>query len=428
MRSPVPDYLSEVLHTCFGDTSGHTAGYIPELAAADPDLFGLALSTVDGSVYCAGDAGVEFTIQSISKPFIYALAIKEHGLESVLQKVGVEPSGEAFNELSLERESKRPLNPMINAGAITAHTLIAGQGDDGARRDAVILDGLSAFAGRSLTVNESVLGSEMGTAHRNLAIAHMLRSHGIIDQEPAEVVRGYTRQCSINVTARDLALMAATLANGGVQPLTGEQVLTAGVVRQVLAVMTTCGMYDAAGDWVTTVGIPAKSGVAGGIIGALPGQVGLAAFSPRLDHHGNSVRGIKACERLSQDMGLHLMEVPQPARAVIRQARRIETDGGARFSLYELQGSIQFAAAERIIRTLAEEPDHETGVVFDLSRVHQLNDVGRRMLLEAISRLTLDGHQVTLIDPETVLNYPDAGGGTHPDVVTTLEDLTNRRP
>lgn len=422
LRSPIPDYLTEVLEGCAADTSGAPADYIPELAAAEPDLFGVAMSTVDGTVYETGDTDVEFTIQSISKPFIYALAIADLGLDAVLQKVGVEPSGEAFNELSLEAASGRPLNPMINAGAITAHTLVGGDGAGNTARLERIVDRLSAFAGRSLAVDESVFRSEMDTAHRNLAIAHMLRSHNILQEDPMEVVRGYTWQCSVKVTATDLALMAATLANGGVQPVTGERIIAPGVVRQVLSVMTTCGMYDAAGDWVTTVGIPAKSGVAGGIIGALPGQVGVAAFSPRLDRHGNSVRGTKVCERLSRDMGLHLMEVAPPARAVIRDAAKIRHVNGANLNVYELQGTIQFAGAERVIRVLAVQPPTQVNVAFDLTRVHTVNDVARRMLLEAVRRLTLDGHRVTLIDPESVLADPDAGDGIRPQVMASINE------
>lgn len=423
MRSPIPDYLTEVLEGCRADTSGSPADYIPELAAADPDLLGIALSTVDGTVYGAGDVDVDFTIQSISKPFVYALAIEDLGLDAVLEKVGVEPSGEAFNELSLEAGSGRPLNPMINAGAITAHTLVGGHRIGEKARVGDIIDGLSAFAGRKLTVDESVFRSEMDTAHRNLAIAHMLRSHNILEQDPMEVVRGYTRQCSVNVTAADIAVMAATLANGGIQPVTGERIIAPGVVRQVLSVMTTCGMYDAAGDWVTTVGIPAKSGVAGGIIGALPGQAGVATFSPRLDKHGNSVRGVKVCERLSNDMGLHLMEVAPPARAVIRDAAKIQSLNGPLVNVYELQGTIQFAGAERIIRALANPSPDEENVAFDLTRVHMVNDVARRMLLEAVRRLTLDGHRVTLIDPESVLENPDAGDGVRPDITASINDI-----
>lgn len=199
---------------------------------------------------------------------------------------------------------------MINAGAITVHSLVAEAGSGPAERVRRVLDGLSAFAGRRLEMDEKVCASEMEHAHRNLAIAHMLRSHDILTEDAGAVVDGYTRQCSVLVTTRDLAMMAATLANHGVNPLSGDQVVPEGVVRQVLSVMFSCGMYDAAGDWTTQVGIPAKSGVAGGLIGALPGRLGIATFSPRLDSHGNSVRGVSLFERFSSDMGLHVMEVP----------------------------------------------------------------------------------------------------------------------
>jgi len=403
VRSPIPDYLSEVLDACGGERSGELAAYIPELAQADPDRLALALATADGTVYAVGDDTATFSIQSISKPFSYALAIAEHGLDAVLAKVGVEPSGEAFNELSLEVGTGRPLNPMINAGALTVHALID---DETVRR------GFSAFAGRDLELDEGVFASEVGTADRNRAIAFMLRSHGIVEKDAQEVVEGYTRQCSLLVTVRDLALMAATLANGGVQPVTGERVVPREVTRQVMAVMATCGMYDAAGDWFTSVGIPAKSGVAGGLIGALPGQTGLATLSPRLDRHGNSVRGVQIFERLSRDMGMHLMEVPPPARSLVRGRTDLPGDRDGHGWVYELQGSITFVGMERVLRYLTEEPPTEAAVILDLTRVHEVRDVGRRMLLEAVRRLVLDGHEVTLVDPEGLL---EAFPGDHAD-------------
>lgn len=418
MRSPIPDHLAAVLASCAPDTSGAVADYIPELARMDPDLFGISLSTVDGAVYGAGDTGAAFTIQSMSKPFVYALALAEQGLEGVLAKVDVEPSGEAFHELSLERASGRPLNPMINAGAITVHTLVGRLGE----RTDRILAGLSAFAGRNLEVDEATFESERATAFRNYAIANMLRSSGTIDDDPDRVVRDYTRQCSILVTTRDLALMAATLANGGVHPLTEEEVVDEAVVRQVLSVMTTSGMYDSAGDWITTVGFPAKSGVSGGILGALPGQLGLAAFSPRLDDHGSSVRGVEVCRRLSRDMGLHLMDAPQPARSTIRRTHTVRDAEGGETSVYALHGVIQFAGAERLIRDVADArlgPD----VVLDLSRVHAVNDAGRRMLLELVRRVSLEGHRVTLVDPEETLPDPDCGDGVRPTVVGSLAEV-----
>ena len=321
VRSMIPDYLHEVLAAVAPRTSGEIASYIPELATADPERLGAVFATVDGEVYGAGDVDVEFTIQSISKPFVYALALSDRGFDPVLDKVGVEPSGEAFNEISLERDTGRPRNPMINAGAITTHSLAGPEGLRSEERIERIVQGLSVFAGRRLEVDESVCASEMENAHRNLAIAHMLRNYGILTEDPRGVVDGYIRQCALLVTARDLAMMAATLANRGVNPLSNEQVVDRRWCARFSSVMATCGMYDAAGDWATQIGIPAKSGVAGGLIGALPGQLGIASFSPRLDAHGNSVRGVSLFERFSSDMGLHVMEVPPAAREVVRSNR-----------------------------------------------------------------------------------------------------------
>jgi glutaminase len=271
VRNPVPDYLHEILDSLRDDR-------------------------------------VEFSIQSISKPFAYAAALIDRGADAVDATVGVEPSGEAFNELSLEGDTHRPKNPMINAGALAVHHLLAG--DDATTRDRVtrVVEFLSELAGSVLTVDEEVYRSEIETADRNLAIVHMLRNYGVVADSAHPVVDGYTRQCAVRVTVRDLAVTGATLANAGVQPVTGNRVVPAAVARRTLEVMAGCGMYDAAGDWLVRVGIPAKSGVAGGLLGAVPGRLGLGMVSPRLDTHGNSVRGVAICERLSRDMGMHLME------------------------------------------------------------------------------------------------------------------------
>lgn len=404
------------------DRSGATADYIPQLADADPELLAAALCTLDGHVYSAGDCGVEFSIQSISKPLVYALALADRGFDEVLGKVWVEPSGDAFNEISLEPDSGRPRNPMINAGAITAHSLAGPVGATPDERFARILDGLSAFAGRELAVDESVYQSEMTHSFRNRALANMLRAHHILDEEPLLVVDGYTRQCSVLVTVNDLAIMAATLANRGVNPVTGRPVVPAPVVRQVLSVMSTCGMYDGAGDWMTRVGVPAKSGVAGGLIGALPGQVGIATFSPRLDGHGNSVRGVDLFQRFTADMGMHLMDAPRAAPSVIRDSRLVGSAAAAIWVL-ALQGDLRFATAERLVRALAEDPPAAPQVAIDLERVLAVDDVGRRMLLEAVRRLTLDGHQMYLIDPNGVLPGPDPGDGGRVTVVQDLSEI-----
>ncbi|WP_344197038.1 glutaminase [Aeromicrobium alkaliterrae] len=400
MKAPMNDYLAELLEIC-GEDDGEVADYIPELATADPDRYAIAIATLDGQVYSAGDADVEFTIQSISKPFTYALAITDQGLDGVLEKIDVEPSGDAFNEISLEPSTGRPRNPMINAGAIEAHALVAGDDADG--RSERIVELYSRLAGRELSVDEDVFESELSTADRNMAIAYMLKTVGTLDDDPAEVVRGYTRQCSVSVTVEDLARMASVLAANGVAA-DGTRVLETSVTRQVLSVMATCGMYDAAGDWLTTVGIPAKSGVAGGLIGVLPGQVGIAVFSPRLDEHGNSSRGVRAFERLSADMGLHLMEAPESARSVVRTPKSQEE---GRPSVHEVAGDLRFIEAERVLRGLEGEPEGDGVVVIDLHRVHRIHDVARRMLLEGVRRLRMDGHEIRLVDPDGLLPDPD---------------------
>ncbi|WP_278314188.1 glutaminase [Lolliginicoccus levis] len=416
MRSPIPDYMLEVLVDCRTADGGSVADYIPELARADPDRLALAIATPEGALYSAGDDEVEFSIQSISKPFAYALALHDNTLEEVLAKIGVEPSGDAFNEISLEDKTGRPRNPMINAGAIATHSLIHGANWE--ERTERFRRRMSILANRELWFDDAVFESEMGTAHRNLAIGYMLRTVGILEGDPIDIVRGYIRQCSLEVTTRDLATMAATLANGGVQPQTGQRVFGDLTARQVLSVMMTCGMYDAAGDWVSTVGIPAKSGVAGGVIGVLPGQVGIAAFSPRLDEHGNSTRGVKVFERLSTDMGMHLMEVPPVGQAVLRGVS--DRDGVA---VFRLQGSIRFSGAEAVLREIESHEVLDDGVVLDLSRVSGVSDVARRMMLEAVRRLVLhDGKTVMLVDPDAMLGEPDAGEGVRPDVHRELDE------
>ncbi|PYE15076.1 L-glutaminase [Williamsia limnetica] len=409
MKSPVPDYLQEVLDGLVDDRSGAVADYIPDLANANPDVFGVAVTTVDGRTHSAGDDEVEFSIQSISKPFAYAAALTDRGFDAVLGTVGVEPSGEAFNELSLEGDSRRPKNPMINAGAIATHYLLSRSGASVTERVDRALEFFSELADRTLSIDESVCRSELETADRNLSIAHMLRNYGVIDSPAHDVVEGYTRQCSIKVTVRDLAVMGATLANAGVHPVTGRRVVATEVARQTLAVMTGCGMYDAAGHWLTTVGIPAKSGVAGGLLGSLPGQLGIGVVSPRLDVHGNSVRGVRMFQRMSADMGMHLMDAEPYGSTVLRSVR---ADGGE--LILELQGVVQFTGAESVLDSLEFDESGSGTVVFDLNRVDRLSDVGRRMVLEGMRRVRLDGREVVLVDRDGVLPDPDLGDGTYP--------------
>ncbi len=396
MKTPVPDYLASVLSRCDANDGGALADYIPELADADPNKLALALSTIDGEIYSAGDDAYEFSIQSMSKPFAYALALQHHGIEKVLEKVGVEPSGEAFNQISLDSDTKMPKNPMINSGAITTHSLIPAE--TGEQRADKLRAFLSEMAGRELSFDEEVYQSELKTAYRNLSIGYMLRTVGVLESDPVDIVEGYVRQCAIKVTVRDLARIASVFANGGIDPCTGKCILDRIVVRQVLSVMMSCGMYDATGDWLTTVGIPAKSGVAGGILGVLPGQVGVAVFSPKLDEHGNSVRGIKIMERLSQDMGLHLMEGTPSAQTIVQRVYYL--DEKKQIQVYELRGVLQFTETEMLLRTIQQEPDAPHTIVLDLSHITLIHDVGRRMLLEGIDRLISDSHEVIVVDPD----------------------------
>jgi glutaminase len=303
--------VQQTLDAVVDDRSGEASPYLARLDGVDVDSLALVACGADGELDAAGDSTTAFALQSISKAFVYALALQERGLEAILERVGVEPSGEAFNEMSL-LAGGRPFNPLINAGAIMVHGLVPGDDEDD--RIAVIQRFFSALAGRELGVDRAVYEAEMELADRNLSIAHLLASNDILPDTPHEVVRGYSLQCSVAVTTEDLAMMGATLANGGVHPVTGEQVLRGDVVRQTLSVMFTCGMYDASGEWVAEVGLPAKSGVSGGLLAVAPGVMALAAYSPRLDEHGHSVRGVRACTRLAQAWELHLLghAAPRP--------------------------------------------------------------------------------------------------------------------
>ncbi|MBB5490504.1 MAG: glutaminase [Nocardiopsis sp. BM-2018] len=407
MRSPILDYLDAIVEQTGHIDSGAPADYIPELAAADPNRVAVALCTVNGTVYAVGDADHEFSIQSMSKPFAYALAIEDHGLDYVLERVGVEPSGEAFNELSLDPETGRPRNPMINAGAIATHALVRRDERPAVER---ILALFSDLAQRPVEIDEGLAASELATGDRNLGIAYLLHASRRLAGEPSASVEGYIRQCSANVTVRDLALMASTLANGGVQPNTGRRLFSRRTTRQVLSVMASCGMYDAAGDWFTSVGIPAKSGVAGGIIGVLPGQVGVAVFSPRLDGHGNSARGVAMMERLSEDMGLHLMEAGRPARSSLREVRK-EVLEGEPATVYVLQGDMVLSSIEALVHELVGNQPSTGLVVFDMSRVAEVLPVARRTSSAMAAKLIDAGHRIILVDPEeTVPEFQDSRG------------------
>ena len=267
--------------------------------------FAICLATIDGEIFCAGDHDRPFALQSISKVFVYGLALEDHGRDYVLTRVGVEPSGDAFNSIVFDERNNRPYNPMVNAGALVATDLV--EGEDPTEDLERILGVLRRYAGdEDMKVDEDVFALEMRSADRNRATSYLMRSYGMISHAVEENLALYLRQCSVCVTSRDLAVMAATLANGGVNPVTKEQALASRYVRDVLSVMHTCGMYDFAGEWAYQVGIPAKSGVSGGILAVVPGKLGIGVFSPGLDAYGNSVRGVKVCEEISDRLGLHI--------------------------------------------------------------------------------------------------------------------------
>ncbi|PPB49721.1 glutaminase A [Arthrobacter pityocampae] len=417
MESPIESYLKTIHREISDLRDGKPYSTIPAMANVDPDNFGICLTTVDGYMYEVGDTREEFTIQSISKPFTYGLALADLGMEAVDAKVDVEPSGDTFNEISLAPGSGRPSNAMINAGALTATSLVRSRG--GNTRFKRILGTYSQFAGRQLGVDEEIFRSEVEHGHRNRALAYLLRSFDIIEDDPTPVIEDYFRQCSVMVNCMDLSIMAATLANSGRNPITGVEVLDLLSVERVLSVMTTCGMYDDAGSWISTVGMPAKSGVAGGTIAVLPGQVGLAIYSPPLDEHGSSVRGMAASQRLSRDMELHFVRAARAGKSAIRAAYDIRAtpsgirrtdeamdvlrEHGHRARVIELNGDLLFAGTESMVRELSGLDDDVDFVILDLRRVDEVADVSLRLLGEARENLTKVGCGLVLIDGEGTL-------------------------
>ena len=386
----VNEALEELRRRLSEVDEGVVADYIPELATADPAACAVALASMEGHRYHAGDAEVPVTVQSVSKPFVYALALSVHGSAEVGRFVGTEPSGEAFNAVSLDPETGRAANPMVNAGAIVTTALVPAR--SAAQRFERILTCLSRFAGRRLDVDEAVYRSELATGDRNRALAYLARSAGTLPVDPTEAVETYFRQCAVRATTRDLAVMAATLANGGVNPVTGDAVVPEPVAVQTLAVLATCGMYDASGDWLVRVGLPAKSGVSGTLIAASPGRFGAAVFSPPLDPAGNPVRGTVALRELSGRFGLHLMHVPAPGASTVVS----ESAPG----LLTARGVLDFAGVERVLYALSEQaaasPAPESLTV-DLRLVTHIDSFAAALLRSGVERLAATGQTVTVV-------------------------------
>jgi glutaminase len=405
---PLQHYLDALHEKYQALDEGAVATYIPELAKADPRWFGLCIVTADGYAYAVGEADRQFTLQSLSKPAVYAAALADRGRQAVLRRVGVEPSGEAFNSISLDPQTGAPLNPMINAGAIATTGLVAGATAE--KQWERIAEVMSGFFGRAITIDDAVYRSESESGFRNRAIAWMLKNFGIIDGDPMPVLENYFRQCSIRASCRDLAWMAATLANGGVHPRTAKRVVPADEIQAVLSIMATCGMYDYAGSWLYEVGLPAKSGVSGGVIAVMPGRFGIAIFSPRLDENGNSARGIAVCRAISREFGLHVFGVSVSPSLVLSRvlsgldipSRRLRgtemaarlREVASRIRCYCLQGEMAFDGAEYVVRNLIHSAREADSFILDMHRVSYLGESAARLLHDARRQLVAKGKAV----------------------------------
>ncbi|HSK12670.1 MAG TPA: glutaminase A [Phnomibacter sp.] len=374
------------------ENHGTLANYIPELSRVDPNNFGIVLTTVDGYQYAFGDTEVDFTIQSVSKPFVYGMAIQEHGIQKVLEKISVEPSGDAFNSISLFPGTGRPFNPMINAGAIAATSLVW-QVHKQNTFDR-ILETFSEYAAEQLEMDEAVYNSENETGHRNRAIAYLLRNFNILQADVEAPLDAYFKQCSIKVNCRQLSVMGATLASNGINPYTGKKVLRSRYIPNVLSVMASCGMYDYSGEWIYNVGLPAKSGVGGGVVAVLPGQLSIAVYSPLLDCKGNSVFGVEVCKRIAESFSLHLYRTPRQLKQVVRRqltlatakskfkrdmlAEKMLEEYGEQVQIMELQGELCFATCEVFMRQIPKEC---VSLILNLQKCINMDDGAINLLL-----------------------------------------------
>lgn len=428
---PFQIYLDKLYQQYLNHREGELPDYIPELTRVNPDNFGISLVTVDGTRQEVGDTSGDFSIQSISKPFVYGLILQDLGINAVLKKINTEPSGDAFNSISLEPVTGRPLNPMINAGAIAASSCV--QGKDPKEKIARVLAMLSLYAGRDLSINQKIFQSEKKSGHRNRAIAHMLRNFTIIEKDIEDSLDLYFQQCSILANCNDLATMAATLANDGVNPVSGIRVIQSEFVPLILSIMSLCGMYDYSGRWIYNIGLPAKSGVGGGIIAVLPGQFGLSVYSPRLDSRGNSVRGVGVCTQFSQDFHLHFLGVPKIATSVIRssynlgqfRSKRIRNNDdsllldkfGDKCQIFELQGEMRFSSAEVAARKIYKAALANHFILIDFKRVPCI-DFGAHKLLTALLAQTgqLEHCRYAISSANTALkkSFPDLFEGKDP--------------
>lgn len=413
-RSAITAALTDIHRTLVGDRSGAVSRLIPGLSESPPDLFGVAVCSLGGHLYQAGDHSELVTIQSVSKPFVYSAALAELGADGVDAHVGVEPTGGAFNGLPSETAEVRPANPMINAGAIVVTSLISRSKP--ADRFNRIQHTLSEFAGRRLDVDETVFQSEWHTGDRNRALAYLMRNSGWLDGDIDDILESYFRQCAITVNASDLAVMAATLAGGGINPVTGRRVVPEWVAERTITVMATCGLYDFSGEWLVRAGLPAKSGISGTMVALSPAQLGIGLVSPPLDRHGNSVRAMAAAETISARFNLHVMQRPRRADAQVKVTRTAEPsrsgpkprpgDDPGRAGVHDsidvlvLQGDLEFAATEEIVQALdAIVEDHAPEwLIIDLDRVTRIHSGAARLLNDLDEWFHAHGIRLVAVD------------------------------
>lgn len=305
-RKVVEDLLNDVYLSLLSESDGNVSSVYPALTRVPPHLFGICVRDIDGYEFSIGDVDTEFTIMSISKPFIFSLVCQTIGPQMAREKLGVNGTGMPFNSVSaIEQSATKLTNPMVNSGAIATTSYTPGKTKE--EKWEYIYSGLCGFAGKKLSFNEEVFQSALKTNHRNRGIANLLYSYGLLGCDPEMATELYTRQCCLNINSRTLAVMGATLAGGGTNPVTGDKIINNNICHYTLAVMVTSGMYENSGEWLYETGLPAKSGIGGGIIAVSSGKYGLSAFSPPLDGAGNSVRAQKAIRKLSRNLGMDLL-------------------------------------------------------------------------------------------------------------------------
>lgn len=306
-KDSLQSFLQQLYEKYLPLTEGKIYQSDPDMPEIDPNLFSICITTVDGQTYSVGDSQNPFLIQSISKVFTYGMALEDHGRDYVLTKVDVEPTGDAYNSvIKVEEKSKRPYNCMVNTGAIAIANLIKGKSP--VHKLNRVLKMYENYVGNPIHIDISAVLSEQNRGDHNWATSYLLHNFGMISGSIKETLDLYLQQCSAIINCQDLAVMSATLANKGINPITGQTAINPDYIKDLLSVMLTCGMYDFAGEWSYKVGLPAKSGVGGGILAVVPGLMGIAVFSPPLDKRGNSIRGIKVCEELSHHFKLHIFK------------------------------------------------------------------------------------------------------------------------